>query len=111
MEIQFDNSKFEDLCINHRALVRNYGDRMAGVIRRRLDDLDAANSLEEMRNLPGRCHELKGDRAGQLSIDLVHPQRLIFVPLEDPFPIKLDGDMDWAQIKSISVLGIEDTHE
>lgn len=84
---------------------------MAGVIRRRLDDLDAANSLEEMRNLPGRCHELKGDRACQLSIDLVHPQRLIFVPLENPFPTKPDGGMDWTQVKSILVMGIEDTHE
>lgn len=91
--------------------MRSYGERMAGVIRRRLDDLDAATSLEEMRHLPGRCHELKGDRAGQLSIDLVHPQRLIFVPYEKPVPQKPDGGMDWSQIKSILITGIEDTHD
>lgn len=111
MDINFENSKFEQDCNAHRALVRRYGERMAGLIRRRLDDLDAASSLVEMRNLPGRCHELKGNRAGQLSLDLVHPQRLIFVPFENPFPKKSDGGMDWSQIKSILVLGIEDTHE
>ena len=26
-----------------------------------------------MRHLPGRCHELKGDREGELTLDLVHP--------------------------------------
>lgn len=111
MDIHFDNTRFEQLCNTHRALVRAYGERMAGLIRRRLDDLDAAESLDDMRNLPGRCHELKGNRAGQLSVDLVHPQRLIFVPAEKPIPQKPDGGMDWTEVKSILVLGIEDTHE
>lgn len=111
VEIHFDDSKFERDCNSHRALVRKYGERMAGLIRRRLDDLDAASTLEEMRHLPGRCHELIGDRSGQLSLDLIHPQRLIFVPDDDPVPRKPDGGLDWVQIRSILVIGIEDTHE
>lgn len=83
---------------------------MAEIIRRRLDDLDAASCLEEMRYLPGRCHELRGTRKGQLSLDLVHPQRLIFTPLMIPYPTKADGGMNWSQIESILILGIEDTH-
>ncbi len=111
MDIHFDDKRFEQDCNSHRALVRKYGERMAGVIRRRLDDLDAASTLEDMRNLPGRCHELHGDRAAQLSLDLVHPQRLIFLPADNPVPLKPDGGLDWLLIKSILVLGIEDTHE
>jgi plasmid maintenance system killer protein len=84
---------------------------MASVLRRRLDDLDAADTLDDMRHLPGRCHELRHDRAGQLSLDLVHPQRLIFVPIDDPVPLKPDGGLDWQQVKSIRILGIQDTHE
>lgn len=38
----------------------------------------AAPTLEAMRNLPGRCHELRGNRGGQLSIDLDGPYRLLF---------------------------------
>jgi len=84
---------------------------MAKVIRRRLDDLDAADNLEVMRNLPGRCHELKGDRKGQLSIDLVHPERLVFVPAHDPVPIKEDGGIDWKRVTSIKIVEVVDTHE
>jgi plasmid maintenance system killer protein len=84
---------------------------MARVIRRRLDDLDAAETLEDMRNIAGRCHELLGDRAGQLSLDLAHPQRLIFVPQGERVLRKADGGLDWTQIRSVRILGIEDTHE
>lgn len=111
VDISFCDNRFEQDCNNHRALVRRYGDRTARVIRRRLDDLDAAETLEDMRNLAGRCHELLGDRAGQLSLDLVHPERLIFVPDGDPIPRKPDGGLDWTQIRSVRILGIEDTHE
>jgi len=111
MEISFDSPKLERECNNHRTLIKRYGERMASVIRRRLDNLDAASTLDEMRNLPGRCHELLHDRAGQLSLDLVHPERLIFVPNDNPVPTKPDGGLDWQQVKSVRILGIEDTHE
>ena len=111
MNIYFNNSRLERDFNSERALVKEYGDRMAKVIRRRLDNLDAASTLEDMRHLPGRCHELHGKRAGQLSLDLEHPQRLIFVPADNPIPRKADGGLDWTQIKAVRVLGIEDTHE
>ncbi len=65
-----------------------------------------------MRFLPApRCHELKGNRKGQLSVDLDHPYRLIFKPVEDPIPEKPDGGIDWKKVKSICIVGVEDTHE
>ncbi len=60
--------------------------------------------------LPGRCHELTGDRARQLSIDLDHPYRLIFEPVEEPPPLKRDGGLDWSAVLAIRIIGIEDTH-
>lgn len=111
MEIFFDNEKLEQSCNSHSKLVRQHGKIMADRIRRRLDDLDAVSNLEEMRNLPGRCHELIGNRKGQLSLDLVHPQRLIFVPRDNPPPRKADGGLDWSQVKAILILGIDDTHD
>ena len=63
-----------------------------------------------MRNLPGRCHELLGDLKGVLSIDLVHPQRLLFVPQEVPPPKKPDGGLDWTRVEAIEITSIEDTH-
>ncbi len=64
-----------------------------------------------MRNLPGRCHELVQDRAGQLSLDLDHPYRLIFAPANEPLPTKPDGGIDWTQVTAVNILGVEDTHE
>lgn len=83
----------------------------AKLIRRRLDDLRAAANLEVMRNLPGRCHELKGDRAGQLSLDLDGPYRLIFCPEHDPVPIKNDGGLDWSQVTTVVMIEVVDTHD
>lgn len=100
MEISFDgnaNRAFNDF----KRLVRLHNAQRAKLIRRRLDDLRAAPNLEVMRNLPGRCHELKADRQGQLSIDLDGPYRLIFRPAHDPAPRKADGGLDWTKVTAV----------
>ena len=111
MIILFKNSKFQNECNNLKLLKQRQGDGRAKKIRQRLDELNAASNLEMMKNLPGRCHELKGDRNGQLSLDLDHPWRLIFVPADDPPSQKGDGGIDWKNVRIIKILGIEDTHE
>ena len=109
--INFQDQDFCDVCNNDKLLKRKYGDICAKKIRRRLDDLSAADNLEVMKTLPGRCHELKGNRHGQLSLDLEHPLRLIFVPDDFPPSLKVDGGIDWENVTVIKILGIEDTHE
>lgn len=80
------------------------------MLRRRLDTLVAVDDLEMMRELPGRTHELKGSRQGQLSIDLDGPYRLIFEPAHNPVPQKEDSGLDWSQVTAIRILDVEDTH-
>ena len=87
-----------------------WGPELAKKLKRRLADLEAANTLEEVRNLPGRCHELREDRKGQLAMDLVHPLRLLFRPNHDPVPAKPDGGLDWQQVTGIEVLEVCDYH-
>ncbi|MGA2182556.1 MAG: killer suppression protein [Bryobacteraceae bacterium] len=94
-----------------KLVVRKHNSQRAKLIRRRLDDLKAARTLEVMRNLPGRCHELKGDRAGQLSIDLDGPYRLLFAPAHNPLPKKPDGGLDWTQVTEVVLVGVVNTHE
>ena len=96
---------------NSRRLLRKHNSQRAKLIRRRLDDLRAAHTLEVMRNLPGRCHELKGDRSGQLSIDLDGPYRLLFVPAHNPRPEKPDGGLDWTRVTAVILVGVVNTHE
>lgn len=111
MEIIFHSAKFAKECQNQALLQQRHGTIRARRLRQRLDDLRAAVNLEVMRTLPGRCHELKGDRAGQVSLDLDHPYRLIFEPANDPLPLKDDGGLDWSQVTIIRVIGVEDTHD
>lgn len=111
MDIVFKNNKFEKECNNQRLLEKQHGKERAKRIRRRLDDLRAANVLEDMRNLPGRCHELLHDRSGQLSVDLDHPYRLIFESTNEPIPTKPDGGIDWTKVTAVMILGVENTHE
>ena len=94
-----------------KRLVRRHNLQRAKLIRRRLDDLRAAQTLEIMRKLTGRCHELKGDRSGQLSIDLDGPYRLLFRPAHNPYPVKQDGGLDWTRVTAIILVGVVNTHE
>ena len=77
----------------------------------RLDQLQAADTLDDLAKLPGaRCHELTADRKGQLAVDLVHPKRLIFMPDHDPTPEKPDGGLDWQKVTRAIVIEIVDYH-
>lgn len=111
MDIVFVNERAAAEFNSLKALSRSYGVENARRILRRLDDLRAAENLEVMRPpFPGRCHELKGDRAGQLALDVKHPFRLIFEPANEPVPRKTDGGLDWAGVTSIRIIEVEDHH-
>ena len=71
---------------------------MAELIHLRIDQLNAAETVEEMINFSiGRCHQLNGNREGQYALDLVHPYRLIFVKTDD-------------QIQIVKIIEIVDYH-
>ena len=111
MIIHFRNSKLEKLVNSKNDLIRKYGQRQAEALVRRLGQLESISNLALVRLSAGaRCHELKADRAGQFSVDLVHPYRLIFVPTNDPIPYKPDGGLDWSRITQIEIIEVIDTH-
>jgi len=71
---------------------------MAELKHLRIDQLNAAETVEEMINFSiGRCHQLNGNREGQYALDLVHPYRLIFVKIDD-------------QIQIVKIIEIVDYH-
>ncbi|MBF0552168.1 MAG: killer suppression protein [Deltaproteobacteria bacterium] len=96
-------------------LERNHGTLRAKKIRRCMKALRAAESLMDFwppKSGPERCHELtEGRRSGQLSVDLDHPYRLIFIPDHNPIPQReKGGGLDWSRVTAIKILGVEDTH-
>jgi len=83
----------------------------ANKLQQRLAELAAVDNLGDLRFLPGlRCHELVGDRRGQLVVDLVHPYRLVFIPEHNPIPQKPDGGLDWEKVKRIQIVEVTDYH-
>lgn len=90
VDILFQTSKLAKEFNTEQLLVRRHGPRRAQLLQRRLIQLRAANVLEDLRKLPQvRCHELTGNRAGQLSLDLDHPYRLICEPATTRYPKNL----------------------
>lgn len=114
MDISFKNRKLAKMFNEGTQLEKMQGVLRARKIRIRMKELRAARSLMDFwppKSPPGRCHELTlGKRAGQLSVDLDHPYRLIFIPDHDQVPRREDGGLDWAGVTSIKILGVEDTH-
>jgi proteic killer suppression protein len=114
LDVYFKNTKLEKELSTETKLNTIHGTKRAKLIRIRLADLRAAPTLMEFwppYKAPARCHELVGNRKGQLSVDLDHPYRLIFVPDHDPVPKLEDGGLDWSKVTAIRIEGIEDTHE
>lgn len=112
MVILFKTSKIEKECNDENIMIKRFGTNRSKLLKRRLTELAAANALEDLRKLPQvRCHELKGNLKGCLSVDLDHPYRLIFEPANNPLPKKPDGGLDWTKVTEIRIIGVEDTHE
>jgi plasmid maintenance system killer protein len=111
LDILFKEKSFEKECNDRRLLTKNRGVSQAKKIRQRLDDISASDTLEVLGKIYPRCHELKGDRKGQISLDLDGQWRIIAEPADDPPAIKFDGGIDWKNVRIIKIIGIEDTHE
>lgn len=111
MDVIFKSESLREELTDERERKKEYGQSCAKKIKHRLDDLRAAQCLHDFRHLPGRCHELKGNLEGVLSLDVDHPYRLLFVPYHDPVPLKEDGGLDWTQVTVVQIISIEDTHE
>lgn len=111
MEVSFASRKLQKVCESEKELRRAYGRDCARKVMSRLSDLRAAATLEEMRNLPGRCHELAGERAGQLGIDLAGGRRLVIAPAGGWPKEKKGGAHIWREIDAVQVLEIVDYHD
>lgn len=111
MKITFRTAKLAKICNSSKEMRAKLGARNADKLMQRLSELLAAETLADMRELPSsRCHELVGNLKGKLAVDLVHPDRLVFVPNHSPVPSKEDGGLDWAQVTEIRIEGIGDYH-
>lgn len=109
MKVSFDDAQLERMCASEKELRKQCGTVRAKKVQLRLKALRNAGSLADLRSLPGRCHELAGDRAGQLALDLDHPYRLLFRPTDATEP-RPGGGLDWTKVTSVTITAIVDYH-
>ena len=111
MKITFTHKKLENLVNNDRKMLKEFGRNRAQKLSLRLTQLLDAESLEDVKFLPGNYHELKNERKGQWACDLDQPYRLVFTPHEDPIPTNRDGQYIWKEIKGVEVIEIINYHK
>ncbi len=110
MEIVFKTNKLKKQLTVSKDLLKTLGQR-AKKVNQRIEELKAAENLSIMGLIPAaKCHELKGNRKGQLAVKVSDNYRLIFEPNHDPTPRKEDGGLNWEQITVIKILEIKDYH-
>lgn len=110
MEISFKSRKLEKQLTDPKEMAKSFG-QLARKVNQRLKDLTDADNLAIIKSIPAaRCHELTGDRKGELAVDVSGNYRLIFEPNHDPIPKKADGGLNWEEVTSIQIKDIQDYH-
>ncbi|AKD37500.1 TPA: killer suppression protein [Pasteurella multocida] len=113
MDIIFKSRKLEKELNSEIYILKRYGTVCGKKIKLAMTALRAAPSLQTFfppYSKPYRCHELLGDRKGQISIDAQHPYRVLFEANHNPLPTLDAGGLDWSKVTSIRILSITDTH-
>ncbi len=98
LRITYKSNNLKRICTNYTIAKRKHGEKMAQLIHQRINELEAAESIEILVKYSiGRCHPLKGNRKDEYAMDLIHPYRLIF-------------EADKTDIRLICITKIEDYH-
>lgn len=83
MEIRFKDNKIKSICSTKAKAIIEIGAEKTRTLFFRLQQIEAAISLDELKCIPGKFHELGGDRKGQWSCSLNANWRLVFTPIEE----------------------------
>jgi proteic killer suppression protein len=113
MDIRFSTKKLQKELSEEKAMVKTHGATRFKRLKIVMAALRAAPTLSisaPPMSPPHRCHELTGNRKGQITMDLDHPYRLIIRPNHDPLPIRAEGGLDWEAVTAIVIVEIKDTH-
>lgn len=111
VQVTYVSRRLERSCASQPARVREWGPETARKLGSRLQELKAAETLDDMRALPqARTQELTGARNGQIGLDLCPPYRLIVIPTDSDLASRPDGRRDWSKVEAVVVLEVTDTH-
>lgn len=111
MIITFADRNLKKYANNNTLAIKKMGAKRAKIYQRRIDDIATAESFADLEFLPGRFHQLSGDKKDKWACDLDHPYRLVFEPAENPIPKDEDGKQILIEIKSVDIIEVTNYHK
>ena len=105
LKIEFRNKELELCATDEAYALRRMGQKRAKCYKDRILSVRTALNFAELLHVPGRFHELLGNRKGQWACDLDQPYRLIIKGTE---PNKV---VVWTEVDEAEVLEIVDYHK
>ncbi len=104
MNVRFKSNALKKQCEDPRVAMRDFGKNIGNRLTQRINELCQAKDLSEIAKIPAaRLHPLVGSRLNEYSVDLVHPFRLVFIPIDDETP-----DFDMEDLSTIHIIRIEE---
>ena len=110
MKVTYKNKYLQKCAEDESFSKRKLGHVRSEKYLQRVGDLFDAETLEDVRNLPGNYHELTANRKDQWAVSLDGPYRLVFTPHESPIPTDSSGKYIWTEIKGVELEDIENYH-
>jgi toxin HigB-1 len=102
MELRFKTKRLKTQCEEPSEAQKKFGPKIGNKLTQRVSELHAAKTLDDIAKIPAaRLHKLEGARQKEYAIDLVHPFRLIIIPV-------LEEDADVENLSSIRIVRIEE---
>ena len=109
MNILFKDQAIRLTCEKRAVATKALGDIGARKLAARLSEIEAATYVTDL--VIGNPHPLKGDRLGQFALSLAGGWRLVFVPANDPVPLREDESILWSQVTIVCIEFIGDYHD
>jgi len=112
MKVEFATRKLQKACEDVRRLSLRWGPQLGPRVGRRLQELAAFETLEDVPTSPPfRRHQLAADRDEQFAVNLDGKMRLVFDTANDPVPRRADGGIDLGLVTAIRILEVVDYHD
>lgn len=105
LEIAFDSRELRSICESEAEARRELGQDLSAALQRRLADLRASRTLDDLPVGPPR--EVEDQDLGHISLELGHGGRLVFAPNNPTPPTTPEGKPDLSRISRIKILRIE----
>jgi plasmid maintenance system killer protein len=102
LELSFANKALRQLCESSVKADRKLGVDLANELRRRVADLRAATSVQDL--LIGVPRETQTD---QISLDVAPTFQITFCANHNTVPKLESGAIDWSKVSRVKILGIE----